>query len=126
VSSACSVSREPPLVLVCIDRLAQSCVTIAASGFYALNIVTRGQMFLADRFAGRGPVIDPAFGGVQYHIAATGAPILEGALAWMDCRVWATYDGGDHVIFVGHVEAAGLGTGADPLVYFDRRYLRVM
>lgn len=125
VSAFCSVSLEPPLVLVCIDRLARSHALIAAAGSYAVSLLGWQQMLLADRFAGRGPLIGPGFEGVPWRTAATGAPILEGALAWVDCRLWATYDGGDHGIFVGQVQAAGLGETGEPLLSLNRRFARV-
>src|SRR5207245_533326 len=104
----------------------QSYASISASGIYAVNVVTWRQMALADRFAGRGPLIGATFEDAPYRTAITGAPILEGCLAWVDCRVWAAHEGGDHVIFVGQVEAAGVDLDdSEALVHFNRRYLRL-
>lgn len=125
VSSFCSVSLDPPLVLVCVARLANSCEFIRSSGLYAVNLLSWRQMFLADRFSGRAPLVGANFDEVQYRPAVTGAPILEGCLAWVDCRVQDTHEGGDHVIFVGHVEAAGLGQQDAALVHVNRRFQRI-
>ena len=125
VSAFCGVSLEPPLVLVCVDRLTRSAAAISDSGIYAVNLIGWRHMALADRFAGRGPLIGSSFEEAPHRTAATGAPILEGCLAWVDCRVWATYEGGDHTIFVGQVAAAGLGSEDSALLFFNRRFSRM-
>jgi flavin reductase (DIM6/NTAB) family NADH-FMN oxidoreductase RutF len=125
VSAFCAVSPRPPLVLVCIDSLSRSAELLAEAGCYAVSILAGGQEFLADRLAGRGPLIDRRFTGAPYFTAVTGAPVLRGCLAWLDCRVAATYQAGDHQIFLGAVEAAGVGDAAAPLVYWERRYWRL-
>ena len=122
INSFTSVSLEPPLVLVCIDRRARSHDFIAQSGIFAVNILSEQQELLSERFSARAPLVSRHFEGVPYRLAATGSPILEGSLAWLDCRVWATYDGGDHTIFVGQVEALGLGEDGPPLLYFQSAY----
>ncbi|MBI4497323.1 MAG: flavin reductase [Chloroflexi bacterium] len=125
VNAFCSVSLEPPLVLVCLDRLSLSHDYVRESGVYGVSILGRGQMFLADRFSGQAPLVSPRFEGVPYRTAATGVPLLGQALAWLDCRVAAEYDGGDHTIFLGQVEAAGVGAADAPLVFYGRRYVRL-
>jgi flavin reductase (DIM6/NTAB) family NADH-FMN oxidoreductase RutF len=124
VSAFCTVSLHPPLVLVCIDSLSRSAELLAEAGCYAVSILAAGQEFLADRLAGRGPLMDRRFAAAPYFTAATGAPVLQGCLAWLDCRVAAVHQAGDHHVFVGAVEAAGLGDAA-PLVYWERRYWRL-
>jgi flavin reductase (DIM6/NTAB) family NADH-FMN oxidoreductase RutF len=126
VSAFSSVSLDPPLVLICIAKEASSQEMIAASGVFAVNILSDDQEFLADRFAARAPIVNDRFEGVPYHVAVTGAPILEESIAWYDCRVEAAHDGGDHTIFVGRVVALGLGELArQPLVYYANRYARL-
>ena len=123
VSAFSAVSLEPPLVLVCIGNEAAAQDIIAASGIFAVNILSDEQEFLSERFAARAPIVNERFEGVPYHIAATGAPILEGSIAWYDCRLAATYASGDHVIFVGEVVAVGVGDESRrPLLYFANRY----
>lgn len=122
VSAFSLVSFKPPLILVCIDRLAYSHELIQASQAFAVSIFSDRHEFLSERFAARAPLVNETFEGVPYRVAVTGAPIIEGCLGWLDCRLWASYDGGDHTIFVGEVVDAGLGEDRDPLLYFRRQY----
>jgi flavin reductase (DIM6/NTAB) family NADH-FMN oxidoreductase RutF len=75
--------------------------------------------------AGRRGPAGHSLPGIAHRVAATGAPILTDALAWVDCTVAARHDGGDHSIFVGRVEAAGAAGGA-PLLWYDRGYARLV
>ena len=123
VSAFASVSLEPPLVLICIANEASTSDMIRESGVFAVNILSDDQEFLADRFSARAPIVNERFEGVPYQTAVTGAPILEESMAWYDCRVAASHDGGDHTIFVGRVEALGFGDAARrPLLYFANQY----
>jgi 3-hydroxy-9,10-secoandrosta-1,3,5(10)-triene-9,17-dione monooxygenase reductase component len=126
VSAFSAVSLDPPLVLICLANESESREWIAESGIFAVNILSDAQEFLSERFAARAPIVNARFDGVPYHTAITGSPILDGSVGWYDCRVEATHDGGDHTIFVGRVEAVGLGAeGKQPLVYFANRYAGV-
>jgi flavin reductase (DIM6/NTAB) family NADH-FMN oxidoreductase RutF len=123
VSAFASVSLNPPLVLVCIANEAVSENWIAESGIFAVNILSDEQEFLSERFAARAPIVNAHFDGVPYNTAITGSPILTESLAWYDCRVEATHDGGDHIVFIGRVEAVGFeAKRKQPLVYFANRY----
>ncbi len=123
VSAFASISLEPPLVLISVANETESREWIEASGVFAVNILSDEQEFLSERFAARAPIVNARFDGVPYDTAVTGAPILTGSLAWYDCRVEATYPGGDHTIFIGRVEAVDLGAeGKQPLLYFANRY----
>lgn len=114
-----SVSLEPTLVLTCVDLTADSHDCILEAGFFAINILASNQESISRRFS-RGDQAEK-FIGVPYRTEATGAPILEDTLAWLDCRIWARYPGGDHTIIVGEV-AAGGAVGRDPLLYFRGGY----
>ena len=114
-----SVSLEPPLVLACIEHRSHTHECILGSGAFALAVLDDAQERLARRFAGDQP--DPKFEGVAFREERTGAPVLEDALAWLDCRLWQAYPGGDHTIFVGEVLAAGTRTGA-PLLFYRGGY----
>lgn len=117
------VSLAPPLVLVCLDRDGRMAALLPAVGGFAVSMLDRRHEFLAERFAGRAPLADPGLSGVPHLLMASGNPVLNAALAWFDCRVQATYDGGDHVIVVGAVQAIGLGEETDdPLLYYGGRY----
>lgn len=122
VTAFCSVSLDPPLVLVCIDRSIQSHRLIAEAQSWAINVLARDQEFLAEQFSGRAPLADPAFRRVPHRIGALGPPLIEGCLAWIECRPWAAYDGGDHTIFVGEVASLELGPSDDPLIYYNREF----
>lgn len=126
VSAFSAVSLHPPLILICLANESESKEWIAESGVFAVNLLSDEQEFLSERFAARAPLVNARFDGVPYHTASTGSPILAGSLAWYDCRVETTHDGGDHTIYVGHIEAVGFGAeGKQPLVYFANRYAGV-
>jgi len=107
VNSFTSVSLEPPLVLICVDLFSTALPFIRASGSFAVNILTSEQENLSRCFATTSSERYEHFCHASFHVASTGAPILDGALAFIDCRIVAEHPGGDHVIFVGLVEAMG-------------------
>jgi flavin reductase (DIM6/NTAB) family NADH-FMN oxidoreductase RutF len=109
VNSFCSVSLAPPLVLICVDLTSQTLPFIRESGKFAVNILTDQQEHLSRCFAMSTPERYKEFCHAGYHVAATGSPVLDGALAFIDTRVVAEYPGGDHVIFLGQVVAMGVG-----------------
>jgi len=124
-SAFCSVSVAPPQVLVVVDRRWRSHDLIAAGAVFCVNILADDQAGWSERFAGRGQEED-RFAGIATVVAATGAPCLTAARAWLDCRVVAAHEAGDHSIFVGEVLALGLGDGAETsLVYHDGAYRSV-
>src|SRR5262245_5633235 len=110
-TSFCSVSADPLLVLFCADQRTRTFPLVEASGAFAVNIVSESQDDTFRVFAGwKGDPDGDKFAGQAVETAATGSPILKDALAWLDCRVYATYPGGNtHTIFVGEVVAAGIG-----------------
>jgi len=118
VSAFCSVSLEPPLVLVCIDHAATCAPRIAVATHVGISLLAGEQSALSRRFAD--PDAD-RFDGVDVTRGATGVPLLAGALAHLECRIVARHPGGDHTIVVGEVLAAH-ARGGDPLVYFRGRY----
>ena len=126
VNAFASVSLNPPLVLICLASESESKEWMAESGIFAVNILSDDQEFLAERFAARAPIVNTRFDGVPYTTASAGSPILADSLAWYDCRVETMYEGGDHTIFIGRVEALGFGEeGKQPLMYFANRYQRL-
>jgi flavin reductase (DIM6/NTAB) family NADH-FMN oxidoreductase RutF len=123
-SSFTSVSLEPPLVLVCLDRFARTRDAVAASAVYAVSVLERGQEFVAERFAGRAPLVGPAWRDVPHDLGASGLPIVRGCVAWFECALRDLHPAGDHDIAVGEVTAAGRGPG-EPLVLWDRAFWRL-
>lgn len=122
-SAVASVSLEPPLVLVCVERAADTHDSIRAAGIFSINVLPQTGERLARRFAGDETA--EKFAGIAYRTEVTGSPILEDALAWVDCRLYGVYDGGDHGIFVGAV-VAGSAREEEPLVYYRSGYHRLM
>jgi flavin reductase (DIM6/NTAB) family NADH-FMN oxidoreductase RutF len=120
VSAFSSVSLDPPLVLVCADKSSDTHLVIAEGGVFAVHILAAGQESLSNRFASKKDE-HRRFEGVAWRAGATGAPILPDVVAALDCRVVAAHDAGDHVIYVGSVEAVETRDVA-PLVYHAGLY----
>jgi flavin reductase (DIM6/NTAB) family NADH-FMN oxidoreductase RutF len=118
VSAFCSVSLEPPLVLVALDRGSSLLATIRAAGAYGVNVLDHGQRDLAGRFASRRHA--DRFAGVAWA-ADAGLPRLEGSSAWLACSVHELVGSGDHVLAIGAVQAAER-TGGAPLLYRERAF----
>lgn len=116
VNAFCSVSLNPPLILICVDLTSSTRPIIHESGIFAVNMLTEWQENLSRCFATSSAERYEAFCHAGYHVAATGAPIIDNTLAFLDARVVAEYPGGDHVIFLGQVEAMGC---ADRVVFVD-------
>jgi len=125
VSGFAGISLDPPLVMVSVGHDQNSHVWLQDGGCYAVNFLTEDQIDLSDRFAGRRPDVPDRFAGVPYHTQASGAPILDGCLAWFDCRVVAAHVVGDHTIFIGEVLAGEVVKEARPLLYYDGAYRRL-
>ena len=129
VSAFASVSLEPPLVLFCAEKIARFHEAVLAAGSWAVSILAEDGEKTARWLATRGRPLDGQLDGVPHHLGpVTGAPLLDGALATMECRTAAVYDGGDHSIIVGQVTAvegpADL-PARGPLVHHAGRYRRL-
>ncbi|MDE3097671.1 MAG: flavin reductase family protein [Chloroflexota bacterium] len=118
VSAFCSVSLEPPLVLVCIDHAATIAPRIAAATHLGISILGGEQAALSRRFAD--PDAD-RFDGVPVVRGSTGVPLIGGAIAQLECRIVARHPGGDHAIVVAELIDASV-TDDRPLVYFRGEY----
>lgn len=121
-SSFSSVSLAPPLISICVARHLPTHARLEKAGVFAVNILSKDQVDDGLRFAGMLPDVTDRFAGIQTHTAATGSPLLVGTLGWVDCKIWAMHDGGDHTIFVGEVLAAGIDKTAAPLLYHSRSW----
>lgn len=121
VSAFCSLSLEPPLVLICIDRQVKSYDAIVAAGHFAVNVLAEDQQEVSNRFASR---VEDKFDGVATSRGTLGDPMIDGALAVVECRIVDRLPGGDHTILVGEVESGRVGDAA-PLLYFNGAYRRV-
>jgi flavin reductase (DIM6/NTAB) family NADH-FMN oxidoreductase RutF len=116
-----SLSLDPPLLLVAVDKKAAMHASLTASRCFAVNILTAEQEHLSRRFAMRGP---KEVSDLTWIKAETGAPILADSLAWLDCRLAEVLPGGDHDIFLGEILAGDAHDGA-PLLYFGGKYRRL-
>lgn len=116
-----SLSLDPLLVLVCVEKSADTHDCIRSAHAFAVNILNSEGERMARRFAAW--EIDRKFDGLAYHEEQTGSPVLDDALAWVDCRLHSEYDGGDHTIFVGEV-LAGDAVEGSPLLYYRGGYGR--
>ncbi len=124
VNAFASVSLDPPLVLVCIDKTSRVHDAFIESGVFAVNILTSEQEEISRCFAGDAECRHKEFCHVASHVAVTGAPIFDVSLGYVDCRIERVYDGGDHDILLGRVEALSTGEG-EPLLYYRSHYARL-
>lgn len=120
-NSFTSVSLDPPLILVCVDRRNRTHEVLPRVERFAINVLSADQESISRYFAGDRSQPPP------YRLdqgAGTRSPVFEGVLAWFDCSLWRVYDGGDHSIFVGEVEQFA-AVGGRPLLYFQGAYARL-
>ncbi|MGH2557480.1 MAG: flavin reductase family protein [Thermomicrobiales bacterium] len=124
VGSFCSLSLDPPLVMVSAGTSTRMHDIIDRHGLFAVSILNSEQITIFDRFAGFDRGFDhDRFAGLETTTATTGLPVFPDGLAWVDCRIVDRHRGNGYTIFVGEVVAASLGEAAEgaPLVYFRRR-----
>lgn len=117
-NSFTSVSISPPLILVCIDYGCALVQYFRPGSFFGVNILAQHQQFLSVAFAVKP---EGRFEGVDWHAGESGAPILSGTLACLECRTFQITEAGDHAIILGEVLRSEANSG-DPLVYFDSNY----
>ena len=116
-----SVSLDPPLVLVCVDKKAETYSQFEPAGIFAVNFLSLEQRDISQRFAKHG---GDKFNGLGWRPGSLGAPLLDGTIGFVECRIRHWYDAGDHTIMVGEIEAADAGAG-EPLLHFRHAYRRV-
>lgn len=121
-SSFTSLSVNPPRVLISVNKRLYTHQAIRSAGIFAVNVLSEDQLEWGMRFAGLTPETEDRFAGIATFRAETGAPILPGVPAWVDCEVVERYDGVDHTIFVGEVLAAGGSGEGNPLLYYNRQW----
>ena len=122
VNSFTSLSLDPPLLLVCIDKRAASAGPLTAAAHFAVNVLQTGQQPASIRFSTRD---EDRFGATPWSCGEAGAPILEESLGVFECESYAVYDGGDPPNLVGRVVKASFDASLDPLLYFRGRYRRL-
>lgn len=120
VSAFCSVSLSPPMVLICIEKTAGSHYAFEESNVFVVNVLREGDAAISELFAS---TLDDKFVNIDYSYGIEGVPVLNNALATLECRVKFSYHGGDHSIFVGEVENVTVDNG-QPLLYYRSQYGR--
>jgi flavin reductase (DIM6/NTAB) family NADH-FMN oxidoreductase RutF len=121
VNAFCSLSLNPPLVLVAVDRASRLLQVFERSGHFAINFLALAQRDLSVRFS---EIPEGRFSGVPWLPGAEGAPIIEGIIGSIECRTTQIVDAGDHRALIGEVIAAHIGEG-EPLVFFRSAYTMI-
>jgi flavin reductase (DIM6/NTAB) family NADH-FMN oxidoreductase RutF len=121
VNAFCSVSLTPPLVLVCIDRRSDAHAGFSETGLFNISVLAEDQQEISRRFALRGAV---KFEGASLPAGQNGVPVVQGAVAVIECRVSAAHSAGDHMIYVGEVTRLETRAGR-PLLYHGSTYRRI-
>ena len=116
-----SVSLDPPLVLICVDKGADCYGCFEESQVFVVNVLAEDQEDVSRRFATKGA---DKFEGVGYRLNEDGCAVLNGAVAHLDCRIVSRHDGGDHTIYVAEVDAADAGENP-PLLFFRGGYRKL-
>lgn len=120
-TAICSVSAEPPMLAVCVNKSSSAYEAISRSACFAVNILDASQMPVADAFGG-GAAPDQRFAIGEWHEGETGAPVLRGAVVSFECALTTLVDASSHTLFMGLVRAVHGSAASDPLIYHDRRY----
>jgi len=122
-SAVTSLSLEPPLMLACLRADSAAAAAIAGNGAFAINVLGADQQMLARRFAAPArPRGAATFDGVAHELGITGAVLLHGAVAWLECRLQQLHDGGDHVILIGELLGCDGDPSREPLVFHAGGY----
>jgi flavin reductase (DIM6/NTAB) family NADH-FMN oxidoreductase RutF len=121
IGSFSSLSLDPPLVLFCPDRASSSWPRIQAAGAFCVNILAEDQEEICRVFASRG---GDKFASIGWRPAPSGAPILDGVLAWVDCTIERVDEAGDHFVVIGRVRDLKVEHEGGPLLFFRGGYGR--
>lgn len=116
-----SLSLDPPLLLICVDKKVDCYACFDESKVFGVNFLSEGQDQLSTRFATKGI---EKFEGVSYKLGELGVALLDGALAHLECKVANAYEGGDHTIYVGEIQAATVLSDR-PLIFFRGKYFKL-
>ncbi|MCZ6821240.1 MAG: flavin reductase family protein [Calditrichaeota bacterium] len=122
VSAFCSVSLEPPRILVCIKKQGSSHEFLSQSERFVVNILAKEQQDLAWQFSNPELGSEDRFAGASYKTTEPGLPVFTDNLAHLECRIVNQFDGGDHTIFLGEVENCYFSEESAPLFYYNRGF----
>ena len=121
VNSFTSASLNPALIIVSMQRASRTHEIVTRSGAFGITFLSAQQKDISERFAGSDPSED-RFAGIETETLVTGAPLIKGGLAWLDCRVTQTVDAGMNALLVAEVVAARSHGEGMPLLYHNRKY----
>ena len=121
VSAFSSVSLNPPLVLICIDKNTGTHHALTETDSFVVNILREDQQYISDRFAS---FLPDKFEIVKLREGIDGLPVIVDALANLECRLVHTYAGGDHTVYVGEIQHATINDGK-PLLYWHGNYRKI-
>ena len=119
------MTDEPPILLVCINRGSRNNAAFRANGTLCVNVLSADQQALAAHFATGSLPMTERFAAAQWDTLVTGAPVLHGAPASLDCEIESVMEVGTHTVFFCAVMAAHTRVGGDALIYYGRNYHRV-
>jgi len=121
MSAVTSLSLAPPQFLICVDQRARTMGAIRNSGYFCINYLRDDQRDLAISFSRAG---NDRFSSLTYTPGETGAPVLDGVIAYVECKLHAIHPGGDHWIVIGDAVGGAL-QGGRPLAYYSGAYRRL-
>jgi flavin reductase (DIM6/NTAB) family NADH-FMN oxidoreductase RutF len=116
-----SLSLDPPLLLICVDKKVDCYACFEQSKVFAVNFLSEGQDQLSNRFATKGI---EKFEGVPYKLGELGVALLDGAVAHLECKLVDAFEGGDHTIYIGEIQAATV-LNDRPLLFFKGKYYKL-
>ncbi len=124
-SAVCSVTDQPPTLLVCMNRSSHSNVHFKTNGVLSVNVLTAEHQDISGVFANRELTMEQRFASAHWHTLESGAPLLDEALVSFDCRIAQAHEVGSHTIFYCEILDLKIGASQEGLVYFNRAYHRL-
>ncbi|NBA94277.1 flavin reductase [Pseudomonas sp. R5(2019)] len=124
-SAVCSVTDQPPTLLVCMNRSSYSNVHFKSNGVLCVNVLSADHQGTSGVFANRELTMEQRFGTARWQVLESGAPVLDEALVSFDCRIAQAHEVGSHTIFYCEILDLKMGASQEGLVYFNRAYHRL-
>ncbi|MFQ5602330.1 MAG: flavin reductase family protein [bacterium] len=125
VNSFTSVSLNPPLILICIQRNGKSHALFRLNQRFVVNILSQEQRDLASQFADSDLHGWQRFHDLKFNMSQEGIPIIADSLAYLECQIVKQYEGGDHTIFLGEVNGAWSANNKKPLLFFESQFAQI-
>lgn len=122
VNAFSSVSLEPPLVLICVDKQGVSHQILSEAEAFVVNLLSKGQTELAYRFADASLSSEQRYADSVYWLTDNGIPVFEDNLGFLECMIYERFDGGDHTIFLGEVENGDVSENKRPLIFYSSQF----